>query len=613
MCGIAGIIAPEARSYQKNLQLMVDKLQHRGPDGLGTLFFDNCALGHTRLSIVDLSSGQQPMLSATSTTAVTFNGEIYGYQSIKASLDNYPFRTTSDTEVILALYQRYGKGLLAHLPGMFAFAIWDEDNQELFCARDRFGEKPLFYAFGTQGELLFASEIKAILASGLVKPVLNQDALVHYLKRMYVHPYQSIYQNIYTLPPAHLLCYRKGQLSVERYWHLPETSNDIELAEAIEEFKRLFDQAVSQQLVADVPVGAFLSGGLDSSTVVAVASRHQAKLKTFSFGFENSINELPFARQVAELYQTEHIELTDRRADIGELLMTMQDVYDEPVADSSNIPTYLISKLARQYVKVVLTGNGGDELLAGYLLGYKPLLEMNQEAQDYLGFTYVIGLALRWLSQAGLSLQTWQHQIIGRMYQRYYGSVPETYAALNEYFTDSQINQLGLKHTSERLISLKNYRSNTVDDTLRMDLEDFMPGDILVKEDRASMANGLEMRSPFLDVDFASFCISLPFRLKITRESDKLILRQAFAEAWPPAIRTRGKQGFGAPVKQWMQQDSLRELTETYLKDPKQKLFSLLSFNGTQRVLNYSISKTNKKWILLVLALWMDKHEGDLV
>ncbi|MEW5961407.1 MAG: asparagine synthase (glutamine-hydrolyzing), partial [Chloroflexota bacterium] len=378
VCGIAGIVAPQARQFQAELSCMVDTLRHRGPDGPGTYFFDNCALGHTRLSIIDLLSGQQPMFSPVSGAGIVFNGEIYGYKSLRVSLPDYPFQTTSDTEAILALYDQYGPGLLSRLPGMFAFAIWDEAHQRLLCARDRFGEKPFYYTWGRKGEFLFASEIKALLASGLVEPVLNRAALAHYMQYLHVHPYQTIYQNIYTLPPAHSLHYEDGQLAVERYWSPPELQPKIELDEAIEQFQVLFDRAVASQLVADVTVGAFLSGGLDSSSIVVAASRHQARLKTFSFGFEDGISELPFAKGVADLYQTDHTELADNHVDIGELLVTMQAVYDEPFADSSNIPTFLISRLARQYVKVVLTGDGGDELLAGYTFWYKPLIFMQK-------------------------------------------------------------------------------------------------------------------------------------------------------------------------------------------------------------------------------------------
>lgn len=610
MCGIAGIVAPEAERYDDHLQRMIATLGHRGPDESGTYFFKNCALGHTRLSVVDLSTGQQPMLSPVDPVGITFNGEIYGYKSVRASLGDFPFRTTSDTEVILALYQRYGVKMFSRLPGMFAFAIWDHRRQELLCARDRFGEKPFFYAFGRKGEFIFASEIKALLASGLVEPVLNRDAIAYYLKYLYVHPHKTVYRNIHTLPAAHLLRYRDGRESLERYWCLPEPRNDIEMTEAAQELARLFDQAVSACLVADVPVAAFLSGGLDSSTVVAIASRHQAKLKTFSFGFADTISELPFARHVADLYKTEHVQIADQEADIGTLLVAMQDIFDEPFADSSNIPTYLISRSARQHTKVALTGDGADELLAGYSFWYNPLLYMQEAEDKHAELAFFVRIGAKLARRAGVLLNTTvEHKLKGMEYRGRYRSVAQAHAAQKQYFTDHEINQFGLYPAAKSLMRPANDAFHTIDDALRMDIEDYMPGDILVKLDRASMANGLELRAPFLDVDFASFCISLPYRLKINTEHGKLILRHAMANLWPPPVRKRGKQGFGAPVNQWLKRDSVKALKEQYLNDRRQKLFSLLPFERTRSAVNHDDSKT---WILLVLALWLDKHEFNL-
>lgn len=612
MCGIAGIVAPDSRAYQSNLQRMVCAIEHRGPDGDGTYFFQHCALGHRRLSIVDLVSGDQPMLNRDSSTGITFNGEIYGYQEIKKSLSDYNFRTTSDTEVVLALHERGGARFPQQLPGMFAFALWDDNRHELLCARDRFGEKPLFYSFGGNGEFIFASEIKSLLASGLIEPVLDTDALAYYMQYLYVHPSQTIYKNIYALPPAHVLRYRNNRLSIEAYWQLPETSDSMDTVEAVEEFRRLFDRAVSGQLVADVPVGAFLSGGLDSSTIVAVASHHRAKLKTFSFGFEDTINELPYARQVADLYQTEHIELIDAQADIGELLVAMQDFYDEPFADSSNIPTYLISKLARQHVKVVLTGDGSDELLGGYTFWYNSLLEAqpgNVPSPSPHQLRQIARRVARKIRSSLTQNRIRQQPASAAEHNQRCTSIAQSHSMHQQFFSDEEIYRLGLRPPAKASAIPEKYTSNTVSDALRMDVENYMPGDILVKTDRASMANGLELRAPFLDVDFASFCLSLPARLKITPAQNKIILREAFANSWPPSIRTRGKQGFGAPVDRWLKRESVKALKQRYLACPEQKIFELISFERTRAIIAADDYQT---WILLVLAIWMDKHEFKL-
>lgn len=293
MCGIAGIVVSSfTGQYREALQRMTNALAHRGPDGEGHHVFLNCGLGHRRLAVVDIGGGAQPMLSGDSQVAVTFNGEIYGCQDIQRQINDYPFQTRSDTEVILALYQRHGHQALGHLPGMFAFAIWDDRKQELFCARDRFGEKPLYYTTGRNGEFIFASEVKGILASGLVEPVLDLGAVGRYLQRQCVRADQSIYVNIKVVPPAHYLRYRDGVAEVTRYWTLPEIERGIDAGEAVEQFRTLLLRAVRRQLVADVPVGAFLSGGLDSSTICLLASQLTGDLRSFSFDFEGDHSEI---------------------------------------------------------------------------------------------------------------------------------------------------------------------------------------------------------------------------------------------------------------------------------------------------------------------------------
>jgi len=608
MCGIVGIVAQNSKNYQEQLGKAIVSLYHRGPDGNGTYFFDTCALGHTRLSIVDLSTGGQPMLTSDNLLGITFNGEIYGYKEIRDKMVDYDFKTTSDTEVILALYQKYGSNLLEHLPGMFAFALWDEKKQELFCARDRFGEKPFYYAVGKGGEFIFASEIKAILATGLVDPILDKGSLVHYLQHLYVHPTKTIYENVFTLPPAHCLKYKNGEIFVERYWSIPEINSEIELDDAIVQFKLLFEKAVQSQLVADVPVGAFLSGGLDSSTIVALASKYKKNIKTFSFGFGDSINELPFAREVSQMYGTDHIELQAKDFSISELLLQMQDIYDEPFADSSNIPTYLMSKLAKKYSTVVLTGDGGDELLGGYRNWYRPLYFL-QENND-LSLKKII------LSQVATALKgiltfnkEYLYKYRGLGFKKKDLSVVQAHELQNEYFTDNQLFDL-LKFKKTNIIKNINWKeNNSLDDAMRMDVEDYMPGDILVKTDRAAMASSLELRAPFLDLDLASFCLSLPHRLKITKDEDKYILRKVFANDWPESIRNRGKQGFGAPIEKWLVYPAVKILIKNYLDNPNNKIFNYISFVNSRSFVKNSNYQT---WVLLVLSIWMEKHDFSI-
>ena len=583
---------------------MLAALRHRGPDDEGAHFFPGCALGHTRLSIVDPAGGHQPMLAPDGLAGVTFNGEIYGYQTLRRAMPDYPFRTGGDTELLLAMHERHGEAMTEHLPGMFAFALWDERRQRLFCARDRFGEKPFYYAEGRGGEFLFASEIKALLASGLLEPRLDPVAVRQYLHRGYVSPGRTIYRNIRVLPPAHQLTVTGGVIDVRRYWSLPEVDESINLGDAVERFRELLDQAVARQLVADVPVGAFLSGGLDSSTLVAIAARRHAGIKTFSFGFGTEIDELPFARGIAERYGTDHHELTDKGEDIAGLLERMQEVYDEPFGDSSNIPTYLLSGLARRHVTVALAGEGADELLAGYPLWYRPLVNLERAKR-------LPDIAATLIRIAALGCKMLRRPLPaplaelreGFFIKEHYTDCAEAHRARSACFSEGELDELGLPPDGEEAPSAR----SGLEGALAWDIEGYLPGDILTKTDRASMAWGLEVRCPFLDQDLASFCIRLPARLKIDSRRDKILLREAFGDAWTPAIRSRSKQGFGGTVGTWLKQPRLKELKTAALENPRHPLASVLDGRAASR---YAARDNQQTWLLLVLGTWLEKHPG---
>jgi asparagine synthase (glutamine-hydrolysing) len=601
MCGIAGIVAPGAQQYGERLARMVGTLRHRGPDGDGAHLFPSCALGHTRLSVIDVAGGAQPMVAPDGQTAVIFNGEIYGYKELRASLHGaYPFRTLSDTEVLLALYESRQKAMLDVLPGMFAFAIWDQRRQELFCARDRFGEKPLFYATAADGTFVFGSELKAVLASGLIQPVVDPDSLAHYLRYLYVHPHRTIYRNIHVLPPAHRLSYRNGQIDVAPYWILPAPQPGIGVEEAVQQFRDLLTRAVSKQLVADVPVGAFLSGGLDSSTIVALAASEHGRCRTFAFGFGSVIDELPFARGIAHLYGTDHVELSDDDARIADLLPRMAEVYDEPFGDSSNIPTFLLCEHARRHVTVALTGEGSDELLGGYAYWYRPLRDMEGAAGRHAmtsALARIIGGVCRRL---GSAVPEWaRHANAGNALRRQWGTLAAVHDQHASYFSPGEIASLLDRPPDAARSAL----TDNLDEILRADLTTYLPGDILVKADRASMAHGLELRAPFLDSEFASFCISLPVRLKVTKTEDKAILRRAFADTWTPEVRARAKQGFGAPVEHWLRRPDVAALTHDVLDDRHSAVYNLISFEASEGARTGNDYRT---WALLVLALWAD-------
>ena len=598
MCGIAGIITPNARNYTEEIQKMTDAIAHRGPDSAHHEFYENCAFGHRRLSIIDLSeTGKQPMFSNSNKECIVLNGEIYGYQELKKKYSDYNYRGTSDTEAILAMYQQKGQNLVKEIPGMFAFAIWDEEKQQLFCARDRFGEKPFYYAFGKNGEFIFASEIKAILASGLIAPKINDEALYHFLQYGYVSTYQSIYSNIFTLPPAHFLTYSNGNISVERYYEIPKNELGISLSDAKEEFTSLLKNAVQKQLVADVEVGSFLSGGLDSSTIVAMVNEFKDKQTTISFGYSGGDSELKFAEEIAMKYKTNHIEIYENHGNIATELLKVSPFFDEPFADMSYVPQFKICEAAARHLKVVLAGDVGDELFGGYSF-YRVENQLKNHF-SYNNILYKFGLKQfgKFRETSYLTKENIKHQNILDFHQN----------SVRNFFSAKEIAELGINAKYHQQYSFK-ANPHSLNDIMRTDLEKYVPGNMLVKSDRMAMANSLEVRTPFLDKDFAEFCIQLPENLKLDSENDKIILREAMGNYWTETIRNRHKQGFGSSVEKWFEEKSLMELSDDLLKNRSSKVFDFITFSTAQKYLN----KDKKHWNLLQLALWAD-HTKQLI
>lgn len=598
MCGIAGIISNNARNYQAEIQKMTDSLIHRGPDSSHFEFYENAALGHRRLSIIDLSdNGKQPMFSNTQNECIVLNGEIYGYQDIKRQYTEYPYHGSSDTEVILAMYQRKQENLIHDLPGMFAFAIWDEKRQQLFCARDRFGEKPFYYAIGSNNEFIFASEIKAILASGLIQPQISSQALSHYLQYGYVSSYQSIYSNIYTLPPAHQLIWKNGQFNVSRYYSLPAKDRIISLSDAKEEFLYLLKNAVKKQLIADVEVGSFLSGGLDSSSVVALVDEFLPHQTTISFGYDHKDNELKYAREIADKYKTNHIEVHEKKTDLVTSLLKISPFFDEPFADTSFIPHYEICRAARKNLTVVLSGDVGDELFGGY-----HFYTVENKLKKHFSYKNI-------LAQFGLKLyqQIRPTSFITRKNLEFSSIMDFHLNDVRNAFNKKERELLGISSDYLQTYSFTP-DPDSLNDIMRIDLENYVPANMMVKSDRMAMANSLEVRTPFLDLDFAEFCIQLPDQLKLNDHHDKIILREAMSSYWTETIRTRHKQGFGLGVKNWFAEENMMNLSNDLLKNPNHKVFNFIDFKAAQKFLN----KDEKHWNLLQLALWADHNKAVL-
>jgi asparagine synthase (glutamine-hydrolysing) len=598
MCGISGIVSARAAERIGPVEAMIRAQSHRGPDDSGHWHDANCVLGHNRLSIVDLGGGHQPMHDADGRYSIVFNGEIYGYKDLRRETP-FDYRTESDTEVILALYARHGASFIKRLPGMFAFALWDHGRKSLFAARDRFGEKPFFYALTQQGELLFASELKSIVASGLVEPRIDPASMVHYLNKGYVDPARSIYSNIHVLPPAHALEFSNGQIKTYRYWDFPAPRREITLAAACEQFEHLLARAVEKQLIADVPVAAFLSGGLDSSTIVGQAVKYNSRLSTLSYRFGDGLDEGPFARAVAEKHGTQHVELFDEKVDIGELMKLMARVYDEPFADSSAIPTYLICKKAREYSKVVITGDAGDELLGGYVSRYRPMVIFSEHlraSRPRLMLERLMFGGLRKLLPRNPFLDDRANALKTRLA---FDEVPSALDAIVSSIPREELAEFGLTRPDYRAAFPL---EGGVNDAMKADILGYMPGDILVKTDRAAMANALELRAPFLDVELAEFLISLPGALKIDRQEDKIVMRRAFASTWPESLRKRGKQGFGAPVPQWLKLPDVKAMKAAYLA-PGQPIYDHVPAGLVTRYRNTDCDRT---WTLLTLGIWLD-------
>lgn len=618
MCGIAGKLHLDGSQADPHLLTkMAEAIRHRGPDDQGVMTAGPVGLATCRLAILDLSAqGHQPMANEDQTIWITFNGEIYNFQELRDELEakGHRFRSKTDTEVIVHLYQEMGVECLRRLRGMFAFAIWDSRTRTLFVARDRIGKKPLFYYVDDKA-FLFASEPKAILADPSVPAEPDPEAIHYYLTYQYVPSPWSAFRGFRKLPPAHYLLVRDGQVRVERYWrlqyqpkiHRPE-------GELCEELRHRIREAIKLRLISDVPLGAFLSGGIDSSTVVAFMSEFsRGPVKTFSIGFEEqAYNELPYARQVAKLFGTDHHEFIVRPNAI-EILPALVWHYNEPYADSSALPTYYLSKLAREHVTVALNGDAGDENFAGY---HRHLAIRLACLADRLP-----GPVRRGLSAIGHMMPDPGNRQLRRV-RRFLRNIPDdarrTYGRWISHFTDAHKAQL---YTEEFLARVGGTDSlgplmrafeesdapDLVDAVLSVDVAMYLPDDLLVKVDIASMAHSLEARSPLLDHQLMEFAASIPSHQKIHGWTKKYIFKKAMAGILPPEIINREKMGFGVPIDHWFRHD-LREMATDTLLSARASGRGYFKPDAVRRLLEDHASGREDYsahlWNLLMLELW---------
>jgi asparagine synthase (glutamine-hydrolysing) len=580
MCGIVGIVERDLERpvLDLDVQRMVRTLNHRGPDDEGQVVLPGVGLAMRRLAIVDLAGGRQPFANEDGTIHVVANGEIYNFQALKDDLvgRGHRFHSRSDVEVLAHAYEEFGEQFLGRLRGMFALALWDGRRRLLLAARDRAGEKPLYYTI-THGGLRLASEIKALLSQPDVRRELNPEALDQFLTYEYIIAPKTIFRDIHKLPAAHYLIYRDGEVTLKRYWDAggePDTTWTVE--EAAEALRSALDRAVRSQMMADVPLGLFLSGGIDSSAIATFMSEaaHGTPVSSFSMGFaDGSYNELEYAREIARLCHTSHHEGTVT-PDVAGLFDRLIVHLDEPYADVSLFPTYLVSQMAREHVKVVLTGDGGDELFGGY-----DAYEAQALAARWSGLMpdaatraadAVLGLLPPTSKKKGLVNKA-------RRFVDGLANAPEDIAQYRwmTFLSPAAKNRLYSPAFRERLRASDVYEpvrdalsragtSDLLNQQLYADLSIYLADDILVKVDRMSMATSLETRAPFLDVDVMDLAFSFPGDLKIRNGSRKYILKQALQGRVPESILERRKEGFSIPMKNWLRAE-LRPLMEGLL------------------------------------------------
>ena len=630
MCGIYGYLSPTGTIDPTILRRMGHPLKHRGPDDEGEVILDSSevsvGLGHKRLSIIDLSpAGKQPMANEDETIWITFNGEIYNFREIRKELEGkgHKFRSHSDTEVIVHLYEELGTKCLERLNGMFAFALWDAKQKSLFLARDRTGKKPLHYCVH-RGHFLFASEIKALLQHPLVSREIDLKSLNKYLAYEYVPAPNSIFKAIKKLEPGYCLLFRGGAAVTSQYWDIPMEDypiSDRTEAQYIDELKELLERAVTARLeAADVPVGLFVSGGLDSGVVAAIARKAKETLECFSIGFEEaSFDESRYAQQVARSLGIKHHLKVFRAQEMLHMVERLPEILDEPLADPSILPLYLLSQFAAEHMKVVLSGDGGDELFAGYqtyqahklVTFYDALPGFVKESVKAFAFRLPVShkyLSLdfkikQFLKGVGVSSEVrfflWRGAFSNA--ERHALLRPEVRRELQNENAYEEIyryvRKSGLTKELERILYL----------SMKLYLQD----NNLVTVDRASMANGLEVRSPLLDRDVVDFVCRLPMEYKLNGLKTKYILKKVAEELLPRNVVYRKKKGFGVPLAKWLTGE-LREFMLDYLSQERIERQGIFHYPCVSQLINEQLTmkKDNREllWTLLVFQTWYERY-----
>lgn len=622
MCGINGIAfsSRSGRSVaERQFVAMRDVLHHRGPDDGGIFIAGSVGLGHRRLSIVDVSHGAQPMFNGDRSLAIVYNGEVYNHADHREALEarGYKFQNRSDTETILHLYAEYGRDCVDHMRGMFAFAIWDKNKRELFIARDRFGVKPLYYVHDSDGNLFFASEIKALLEAGAVKPELNYNALPDQMANHGTTGDETLFLGVKRLPPGHTMVWKDGRVEIREFWDLKfepklETRSD---ADSVEEWRELFRQSVELRLMADVPLGMFLSGGIDSSAIAAMMSTMvDEPIKTFSVGFaDREANELEYARLVSRAFGTDHHEITLTPDQFFEALPEMIWHEDEPIGFVASVPLYFVSKLASRHVKVVLTGEGSDETLAGYGR-YQKVLNLLSYGEKYESLTpsffrdAVRGGVAAMPSKLGNKLsRTFLSRTadIESLFLDNFGVFPRSMQS--DLFSRSTVGRIAETdpYSNQRSLLAKSDANDLLDKLLYLDTKGYMH-ELLMKQDQMSMAASIESRVPFLDHKLVEFAARLPRDMKLRNGTTKWILREAMKGILPDPILNRPKMGFPVPVGKWFR-DEYRHLIDEFVTGSRaleRDIFEATAVRDLVRRHNAGEDHAQRLFFMVNLEMW---------
>jgi asparagine synthase (glutamine-hydrolysing) len=630
MCGIAGIAFSEKSRRSVNESMlcrMRDCVHHRGPDDAGVFVSENIGLAHRRLAIVDVSAGFQPMTNEDSNLQIVFNGEIYNHADFRDELieKGHRYKTHCDTETILHLYEEHGAACVEHLRGMFAFAIWDAAKKELLLARDRLGVKPLYYVFDENGSLFFASEIKSLLEAGAVKPEINFHALPDQMANHGTTGEETLFKNVKRLLPGHFLIWKNGTHSIKKFWDISfqpkiAVKNERDL---VEEWRELFRKSVELRLMADVPLGMFLSGGIDSSAIAAeMATFVKEPIKTFSVAFaEREANELEYARLVSRKFKTDHHEITVSPQEFFDVLPKLVWHEDEPIGFLASVPLYFVSKLAEQHVKVVLTGEGSDELLGGYGRYRKTLLNL-AFGQNYESLA---PLAVREMVQTGIgSLPLAARAKLSRTFLNLPSDLENLYFDNFAVFPKKMQEKLLSEETKAQIFdanpysNLQNYLSETdatslLDKLLCADTKTYLH-ELLMKQDQMSMAASIESRVPFLDHKLVEFTARLPEKFKIRGKTTKWILREAMRGVLPAEILTRKKMGFPVPFGNWLRGE-FRSIVDEFVLSERALNRGVFNADFVREIAAHHNAGENhdeRMWFLINFEIWQRQFiEGE--